>query len=348
MSGMNAPSSSPVASPAARGARPGRNAGIDFTKGALVVSMVVYHSINYLSATKDWLRYMHFVPGSFIFITGFLITYVYRNRASAGASQVQSRLVARGLKLAAIFIGLNVFAHAFVKANYNQASLGLEVFWYNLDSVLLSGNQRIAVFEVLLPISYLLLVGGALLRVEQSFSRAIPIAAAAGLLACVVAETQGQLPLNADLLSIGLAGMLAGLVPIARIDTVVRSLAVVALAYAAYVAVVAFRYPTYLMNLAGVPLTLVFLYALGKRTSTASFVGQWMALLGRYSLFSYIAQIAILQVIFRLLRNADLGAALLPVGFCITLAATSLIALLLERSRTRFRVISTAYDAAFA
>jgi len=47
-----------------------RNPALDFTKGALVLFMVLYHRLEYfVSATGDFYRYIMFVTPSFIFIT---------------------------------------------------------------------------------------------------------------------------------------------------------------------------------------------------------------------------------------------------------------------------------------
>ncbi len=44
-----------------------RISALDFTKGLLVVSMVVYHTINRFHNEAEWTRYLRFVPPSFIF-----------------------------------------------------------------------------------------------------------------------------------------------------------------------------------------------------------------------------------------------------------------------------------------
>ncbi|HZL42263.1 MAG TPA: hypothetical protein VFD66_03165, partial [Verrucomicrobiae bacterium] len=75
-----------------------RNAALDFAKGALVLCMVVYHSFNYFHHDRDVLRYLHFLPSSFIFIAGFLITNVYLARYDIGDSRLHRRLFVRGAK----------------------------------------------------------------------------------------------------------------------------------------------------------------------------------------------------------------------------------------------------------
>src|SRR6185295_1822787 len=58
--------------------RPGRNPALDFTKGALVLIMVLYHWLNYfVSADGFGYRYLRFITPSFIVITGFLVSHIY-------------------------------------------------------------------------------------------------------------------------------------------------------------------------------------------------------------------------------------------------------------------------------
>ena len=58
--------------------RRGRISALDFTKGALVLVMVLYHWLNYFVGPQgDFYRYLSFLPPSFICITGFLISHVY-------------------------------------------------------------------------------------------------------------------------------------------------------------------------------------------------------------------------------------------------------------------------------
>src|SRR5262245_13312773 len=86
-----------------------RIAALDFTKGALVLFMVLYHWLNYFVASQgEFYRYLRFLTPSFIFITGFLISNVYLSRYRISDPRLPRRLVQRGLKTLAIFIILNI------------------------------------------------------------------------------------------------------------------------------------------------------------------------------------------------------------------------------------------------
>src|SRR4051794_18609125 len=54
---------------------------LDFTKGILVLIMVLYHWLNYFVTGHDWIyKYLRFLPISFVFISGFLISQVYLSK----------------------------------------------------------------------------------------------------------------------------------------------------------------------------------------------------------------------------------------------------------------------------
>src|SRR5579872_443944 len=72
---------------------------LDFTKGALVLIMVLYHWLNYFVGPQgDIYKYLRFLTPSFIFITGFLISNVYLSKYGIADPRIPRRLVQRGLK----------------------------------------------------------------------------------------------------------------------------------------------------------------------------------------------------------------------------------------------------------
>src|SRR5271170_5221971 len=94
--------------------KPQRISALDFTKGTLVLIMVLYHWINYFVGPQwEYYQYLRFLTPSFIFITGFMISNVYLSKYDAAGPRLSKRLFTRGLKLMAIFLALNV-ARTFV------------------------------------------------------------------------------------------------------------------------------------------------------------------------------------------------------------------------------------------
>ena len=89
--GLNAPRSSAVEN------RAGRNLALDFTKGLLVLLMVLYHWINYfVSQQGDFSEILRFITPSFIFITGFLIANVYLAKYAIDDPRLYKRLIQEG------------------------------------------------------------------------------------------------------------------------------------------------------------------------------------------------------------------------------------------------------------
>src|SRR5262245_6271168 len=140
-----------------------RNALFDFMKGALVWVMVMYHWLNYfVSPQGDFYRYLRFLTPSFIFITGFLISYVYL-AAGPPSHNVPKRLMQRGLKILGVFIVLNVLRKFVIPASraglmpVNPWSLENLVATFATGNVAAGGTKG-AAFNILVPIGYLLLV----------------------------------------------------------------------------------------------------------------------------------------------------------------------------------------------
>jgi hypothetical protein len=310
--------------------------------------MVLYHCFNYFHHDRDILRYLHFLPPSFIFIAGFLITNVYLARYDIADSRMHRRLFIRGFKLLLIFVGLNLAVHTLFSANYNRRQLGLDFLFDHLDSIFLTGEERTAVFEVLLPISYLLLLSAVLLkgcRIHRYFLQAV---SGATLVLCLILAHQGLLVSNLDLLSMGLLGMVVGFIPLRWIGSVARHFILLLAAYLAYLAVITYWYPIYAVNIIGICLTLLLFYGLGVRVGDRGIIQQRIILLGRYSLLAYIVQIAVLQGLFRVLRYFAFGERNLAIG----LLATSMLTLATIESvsylRIKWSLLDRIYKAAFA
>ena len=86
-----------------------RDLSLDFVKGFLVICMVIYHTISYFTtAGYDGIKYLRFVTGSFIFISGYIVAVFYRRKFELDNKTTFKRLVIRGLKLLLIFTFLNI------------------------------------------------------------------------------------------------------------------------------------------------------------------------------------------------------------------------------------------------
>lgn len=324
-----------------------RNLALDFAKGALVLCMIAYHTINYFRYDPNLLRHLHFLPPSFIFLAGFLVTHVYLSKIRCGDSRVPGRLFIRGLKTVALFLVLNLLVQSLVSSSYNR-NFGIEAFIGRLDIVLLGGEVRAAVFGVLLPIGYVLLLSAVVLLTFSFAPYALPTIAGLTLALCLVLAQQGRLPFNLDLVSMGLLGTAVGFVSRRVLDRAAGSMAILLAAYLGYTIAVRFQYPTYAMNLIGVTLSLLMLYAMGLRLTAAGRIGDGLRLLGNYSLLSYLVQIAFLQALFRVCRYfGELeGHVLVPA--LLTTLATFVFVKAVDVSRGLFPSVDRIYKAIFA
>ena len=334
-----APANSPIVSV------PARIEGLDCTKGALILAMVAYHAINYSSFRPLAYRFLAFLPPSFILITGFLVGQVYATKYDLGTWRPYLRLVVRGLKLLAIFVGLNL-AHCVVA----QRSFldGMWDFTDRSDAILLSGNGRAGIFEVLLPISYFLLLAPALLWLRGSASRVIALSAVVVFALCCALELNGKSFKNLTLLSAGIVGMALGLIPMGAIDRFASRWVLAVLLYVAYRVCGRFYGETYPIQMFGAVVSLLVLYCCALHFPRDSWFGRHLVTWGKYSLVGYLAQIAVLQVIVLTLGGKpDRWLGVIEVGSLTTVALFFLIQAV-HRGRQRSQPIDVIYRAIFA
>jgi hypothetical protein len=89
------------------------------------------------------------------------------------------------------------------------------------------------------------------------------------------------------------------------------------------------------LQLVGVPLSLIVIYLVGGRGGDSGEVGITVILLGKYSLFGYISQIGILQILAASLRRFNLGLAAWSAYFVMTFALTIANEEVIDRIRAR-------------
>jgi peptidoglycan/LPS O-acetylase OafA/YrhL len=323
-----------------------RNRALDFTKGALVLVMVVYHWINYF-LVLDWdiYRYIRFVTPSFIFIAGFLISSVYLTRYASNDPRLRRRLLERGAKLLLLFTVLNVAAGAVLKdgpAGAANRSLGDHVY-----AVYVVGSGA-AVFEVLVPIAYFLMLSPALLAAARRSPLALPAITSAALLVSTVMSFAGVASANVELISIALLGMVIGTIPTHRLVAACRRPLWMAAAYVVYVVAITLWNIVFPLQVAGVCLTLLIIYFAGLRWGGDGPAQRVLVELGNYSLFSYIAQVVILQVLRRGLRGVDLTGAAVIVPFVLSVVLLIVAVKLVALGRRQVPAVDRLYKLVFA
>jgi peptidoglycan/LPS O-acetylase OafA/YrhL len=318
---------------------------LDFTKGALVLIMVLYHWMNYfIRADGDVYKYLRFLTPSFIFITGFLISQVYLSKKGSSRPNIRGRLLVRGLKLLAVVGCLNI--GLIMSVVQDAGSDGRISSITQLGMAFVLGTAPVA-FSVLVPIAYLLIMAGILLPVFQRHVFVFHIACAffvgCALLLNLIGISNGYL----EIFSIGTLGISVGHLSMERINTVVKRPVLLALAYLLYLGAITVWNVIYPLQVVGVCLSVALIYLLGKAYSESTYVGKIAVLLGQYSLFGYIAQIVILQLLRRGLHPLGPSVGVIVSAFIGCLICTTLGVVVLDRIRPKSRPINQVYTAVF-
>lgn len=326
-----------------------RNPVFDYSKGILVLFMVLYHWINYFVSTVGPIyTYLRFVTPSFIFITGFLLSKIYPERYVVDQRQISKRLFVRGAKLLLMFTVLNVAANALFRTSYRGGMPGVEGFIRNASSIYISGNAR-ASFWVLLPISYLLLLSSGLFLVNRASKLVMSLLCAVCLLCAILLNVIGYSSPNLELMAIGLLGMVCGTVSSETIAGCASNLFRSACMYGAYMILISFMGVPYFLQIIGVCLSLLLIYGTGLKWCCVGIAGRQTVLLGQYSLFGYVAQIGILHFLHRGMSYLHLDAMVLWVlsfvaAFGITLGVVNAV----DALRGRSSVIRALYKVTFS
>jgi peptidoglycan/LPS O-acetylase OafA/YrhL len=331
---------------AQRAQAPGRLVGLDFAKGTLVLIMALYHWMNYFVSTDGSVyKYLRFLTPSFIFITGFLIAQVYLGTARARSSSAPKRLLVRAAKLLAIVLILNLAT--------NATHVGIsDITFYALRTTILgsvAGSVPV-VFSILFPIAYLLLLSSGLLVVSRWYSGIFHVASALsmGLAYSLDLTGTGGRGGYLQLLSIGLFGASLGHVSIARLNRIVDHRFGLLLFYIGYLAVITYWGDGYLVQVAGVCVTLAIMYWIGNTDPGSNKVRQTIVLLGRYSLFGYIIQILILQLLRRGMYSLRPGIGMSFLAFLACIVLTILSIQLVDYLKKRSSAMNRLYTAVFS
>jgi peptidoglycan/LPS O-acetylase OafA/YrhL len=140
-------------------AGPPRDTAIDFTKGGLVLFMVLYHWLNYFVGPRgQYYNYLRFLTPSFIFISGFMISQIQLRRYESSGRHLASRLIVRGFKLLILVLLLNICS-VFALSRFDIRYGASGEFWRNICLVLIvadptaSLGHKSAYFSILVPIA---------------------------------------------------------------------------------------------------------------------------------------------------------------------------------------------------
>ena len=316
--------------------------------------MVLYHWINYFIGTQwEYYRYLRFLTPSFIFVTGFMISNVYLSKYDATDARLSKRLFTRGLKLLAIFLVLNLARTYIVPAMGTGVVLGNLLGAKSIFTVFVSGNVsvvggKLISFSILVPISYLLMLSGALMLPYRFYRYTFHLVCVCLLLSIVLCGFIGVESANLELVTIGMLGVMTGFVPITVINDFVRHPYLLGLAYLCYTIAITIWNVPFSLQMVGVPLSLMVIYLAGISGSDSGKIRSEIILLGKYSLFGYISQIAILQILAASFRHINFGFAVLSASFVAAFALTIISVEIVDRLRARVVSMDRLYKAVFA
>jgi peptidoglycan/LPS O-acetylase OafA/YrhL len=327
---------------------------LDFTKGTLVLLMVLYHWANYfLEPPAKFYDYLRFLTPSFIFITGFMVSNVYLSKYAAADPRLSKRLFTRGLKLMAVFLALNL------ARNLVAPIFGTGVPARNLPTpasifaVFVSGDfpvtgGKLISFSILVPISYLLMMCGMLMLAYNRHKYIFHFVCVLLLFFVLGLAILGTRVYNVEFIAIGLLGVLTGFLPVRRINDMGSHPYLLALIYLSYLLAITIWNVPFPLLILGVFLTLTVIYLIGASGDQRSSVTREIILLGKYSLFGYISQIAILQILNAAFRRWDGGLAALTISFVAAFALTVVSVEIMDRARALNARVDRMYKVVFA
>jgi hypothetical protein len=331
--------------------QPERIWALDFTKGAMILLMVCYHWANYfIGPSVSFYRYWHFVPGGFLCITGFMVSQIYFSKYNVTDSRLPRRLFVRGIKILGIFAFLNTARGLLAsRADYGD-TLAYLLSPGGLRAILVSGQPdtaKLVSFSVLVPIGYLLILSAGLTIAFRYNKYVFQFATIVAVIGNLILTSFGRTIPNFALLSFGLLGISIGFIPIKIIEKTRERWYLVSLAYILYAVAISMWDTVYVLLLPGVPASLLLIYIVGMAMGANRWIPQTVILLGRYSLFGYIAQIVILQILRRIWWHdiQDFG---LVASFIAVLSLTVAAVAAVDWARRRFRIANRIYMAVFA
>lgn len=274
-----------------------RDSALDFTKGVLVLFMVLYHWMNYFVGIDGPVYpYLRFVTASFIFISGLIVANVYPRKYGLSNSKLYIRLLVRGLKILALFTLLNITANMLFSKSYRGAMPGVEAFVSDAAAIYIEGNGRM-VLGILVPISYLLILSTVIFLGMQVTRYALLIICAASFICVSSLDYLEMSSQNLSLITIGILGMMLGQYPLQQISDWAGRSCVLASLYVGYLIAINIWGERYFLEAIGVCLSVLLIYGAGVRSTRSGPIVSTLVLLGKYSLFAYIAQIGLLHLL---------------------------------------------------
>jgi peptidoglycan/LPS O-acetylase OafA/YrhL len=332
---------------------PARDAAIDFTKGMLVLFMVLYHWLNYFVGPQGhYYSYLRFLTPSFIFISGFMISRIHLSRNDNSSPRLSKRLTVRGFKLLALVFLLNALL-TFAPERFEVRLTALAAFLRNICWALIVANptasagQKSVAFSMLVPIAYLLILSAGLVVLTKRERYAFRYALFVLIGAVMLSHAYGMISSYLDLLMIGVLGVVIGFAERRQMAFVLTHPYVLIVLYCCYLAVITIWDVTLPLQVASVILTTALLYIAGSRRELGA-AWRRTVFLGKYSLLGYISQIAILQGLRKVSWLSQHGVGILLASLLLGTLLTLMTVEIADFARRRSTLVDGLYRLVFA
>jgi hypothetical protein len=327
-----------------------RDLNLDFVKGFLVVCMVIYHSIScFTTLGYDGTKYVRFVTGSFIFISGYIVAVFYSKKFGLNKKIVCKKLILRGLKLLLIFTFLNIIINLSGLQSHKVVKFDIALYLLNLKDIYIDGNSIYAVFQILVPIAYLLILSPLFLLfhkwIKTILITVFLLLSAYAILNIIFFNLYG--------LIIGLVGLSLGLLRITHELYCIRRKIIIIFIFCICILLMKFLDKNIITYMMGVIIILKLVYDFSKTQDLTKYFNKLMVMLGQYSLISYIMQIFFLQSIYQLFIEQRFGLGyeafvILVITNIFTNIFLVLVCLVLERLRSEFEFVNKSYKLIFS
>lgn len=328
-----------------------RDAAIDFTKGALVLFMVLYHWLNYFVGPQgQYYSYLRFLTPSFIFISGFMISRIHLSRHENSGWHLAKRLTFRGFKLLALVFFLNALV-SFAQARLQHSDLAASL--RNICQVFIVANppafegHKSVAFSMLVPIAYLLILSAGLVVLTKQQRHAFRYALFVLIVVVTLSYAYGTVSSYLDLIMIGILGVVIGFAERRQMAFVLGHPYVLIVLYCCYLTVITIWEMTLPLQVASVILTTALLYIAGSRRAPGA-AWRCTVLLGKYSLLGYISQIAILQGLRRISWLSQNGVGVLLASLLLGVLLTVMIVETTDFARRKSTLADGLYRLVFA
>ena len=333
-----------AARPLPRASGGSRDFALDMVKGICVVAMALYHSIGYFPESPLDAKYFAFVTGAFILLAGFVATNIYLEKYDLRTERFQicRRLAIRGLKLVVLTIVLNlVLAELLPDIGGKHRTDAIST----VRNLLLGTDYHSVSFDLLVLIGYSLLLTTLFLAVGNGTTvLLIPVAVCAIVAAGAANYWQWPIAYYLRLLAVGQTGAALGLMKRAKISNLLSRLDWVLLVYFAHLLAMVLWPPNSFLYLLNVLCTVAAIYSIASKCEPGAWLSRKLVLLGKYSLLSYLFQIAFLQVMRHLWHFTDEG---VVVAFVLTCAATLACVELTDKLRRVLKWVEGPYRFVF-